>query len=169
MIRLSKSCIGDEEKIAVQKVLDGEYLGMGAEVANFEKELSIYFGRPAVCVATGTAALQLAVQACGIGQGDEVLVPTITYVASFQAISATGAKPVPCGVEESTLTLDPAEVERKITNRTKAIMPVHYSGGVGSLDEIYSLAESNGLRVIEDAAHAFGSKKMVNLLEVLVI
>ena len=157
MIRLSKSCIGDEEKIAVQKVLDGEYLGMGAEVANFEKELSIYFGRPAVCVATGTAALQLAVQACGIGQGDEVLVPTITYVASFQAISATGAKPVPCGVEESTLTLDPAEVERKLPTEQSYCASSLFRRS-WPLDEIYSLAESNGLRVIEDAAQLWFEK-----------
>ena len=157
MIRLSKSCIGDEEKLAVQRVLDSEFLGMGANVGAFERELSVYFGRPVVCVSTGTAALQLAVQACGIGAGDEVLVPTITYVASFQAVSATGAKPIACGVDGKTLTLDPKDLKARLTSRTKAIMPVHYAGGVGQLAEIYEFARLHKLRVIEDAAHSFGS------------
>ena len=76
-------------------VLDREFLGMGVEVQQFEEELTNFFGRPAVCVVNGTAALHLACQAAGIGQGDEVLVQSLTYVASFQAISATGARPAP--------------------------------------------------------------------------
>ena len=75
-------------------VLDREFLGMGTEVQHLEQALSDFFGRPSVCVANGTAALQLALQAIGVGPGDDVLVPSLTYVASFQAISATGAKPV---------------------------------------------------------------------------
>ena len=94
IIRLSKSCLSKMEKQAVKCVLDNEYLGMGAEVQEFEKELTNFFGRPAVCVSTGTAAIQLALQGVGIGQGDEVQVQSLTYIASFQAISATGAKPV---------------------------------------------------------------------------
>ena len=138
-------------------VLDREFLGMGAEVQMFEKLLSAFFGRPAVCVANGTAALQLALQACEIGPGDEVLVQSLTYVASFQAISATGARPVACDIENATLTLDWRDAEKRLTTKTKAIMPVHYSGGVGALNEIYSFARKHSLRVIEDAAHAFGS------------
>jgi len=157
LIRLSKSCIGDDEKQAVMGVLDREYLGMGTEVQEFEQALTKFFGRPAVCVANGTAALQLALQACGIGSGDEVLVQSLTYVASFQAISATGAEPVACDVDPETLTLDWRDAEQRLTGRTKAIMPVHYSGGVGALDEIYAFANRYGLRVIEDAAHAFGT------------
>lgn len=139
------------------RVLDKEFLGMGTEVRLFEERLSDFFGRPAVCVVNGTAALHLALQACDISLGDEVLVPSITYVASFQAISATGATPVACDVEIETLCLDCRDAEKRITEKTKAIMPVHYSGGVGNLDEIYNLSNKYNLRVIEDAAHAFGS------------
>ena len=164
MIRLSKSCLSQAEKKAVIGVLNRGYLGMGAEVQMFEKRLSSFFGRPAICVASGTAALQLAMEAIGLKDGDEVLVPSLTYVASFQAISATGAIPVACDVEDSTLILDWRDAELRITERTKAIMTVHYSGGVGDLEGIYALAEKHGLRVIEDAAHAFGTKHKNKLI-----
>jgi dTDP-4-amino-4,6-dideoxygalactose transaminase len=157
MIRLSKSCIGQEEIGAVTSVLKEEFLGMGREVSQLEDALRQYLGREALCVASGTSALHLALQSIGIGPGDEVLVPSLTYVASFQAISATGATPVACDVLEDTLTLDPEDAQRRITARTKAIMPVHYCGGVGKLEEIYAIAARSNLRVIEDAAHAFGS------------
>ena len=157
MIKLSKSSIGEAEKLAVMGVLDREFLGMGAEVEEFEKELTKFFGRPAVCVMNGTAALHLALQAVGVGYGDEVLVQSLTYVASFQAISATGATPVACDVDPATLTLDWKDAEKRLTKNTKAIMPMHYAGGVGALDEIYTFANKHGLRVIEDAAHAFGT------------
>ncbi len=157
LIRLSKSCLSPAEKSAVMSVLDREYLGMGAEVQQFEQALSEYFGRPVVCVVNGTAAVHLAIQACGIGRGDEVLVPSLTYVATFQAISATAAKPVACDIDPTTCVLDWRDAERRLTVHTKAVMAVHYSGGVGSLGEIYAFAAQNGLRVIEDAAHAFGT------------
>jgi len=157
MIRLSKSCIGEAEKKAVMSVLEREFLGMGTEVEHFEKMLTNLFVRPVLCVVNGTAALHLALQAVGIGGGDEVLVQSLTYVASFQAISATGAKPVPCDIDPNTLCLDWRDAERKVTPKTKAVMPVHYAGGVGALDEIYAFAERHNLRVIEDAAHAFGT------------
>lgn len=157
LIRLSKSCLGEAEKHAVMGVLDRGFLGMGAEVQQFEQALTEFFGRPAVCVVNGTAALHLALQACGIGPGDEVLVQSLTYVASFQAISATGAVPVACDVDPKTLTLDWRDAEKRLTSKTKAVMPVHYSGGVGDLNGIYAFAQRYGLRVIEDAAHAFGS------------
>jgi len=156
LIRLSKSCIGDAEKRAVMGVLDREYLGMGSEVQQFEEVLSEFFGRPTVCVINGTAALHLSLQACGIGVGDEVLVPSLTYVASFQAISATGAKPVACDINEIYL-IDCDDAEKRITKNTKAIMPVHYTGGVGNLDILYRFANKYNLRVIEDAAHALGT------------
>ena len=157
LIRLSKSCICHLEKNAVLGVLDREFLGMGDEVLQFEQELETFLGRSVVCVINGTAALHLALQACGIGAGEEVLVPSLTYVASFQAISATGAKPVACDIDPVTCILDWRDAERRLTLRTKAIMPVHYSGGVGDLDGIYAFAGHHGLRVIEDAAHAFGT------------
>ena len=139
VIRLSKSSLTHAEKEAVIDVLDREFLGMGAEVQDFKQALSAFFGRPALCVSTGTAALQLAVQASGIGIGDEVLVQSLTYVASFQAISATGARPIACEIDPQTLCLDWRDAEAKITPNTKAIMPVHYSGGVGDLNEIYKI------------------------------
>ncbi len=156
-IRLSKSCIGDAEKIAVNRVLDRGFFGMGQEVKDFETGLTEFFGRPVVCVVNGTAALHLALQASGVKQGDEVLVQSLTYVASFQAITATGARPVSCDIVISSLGIDLNDAKRKITSKTKAIMPVHYAGSVGDLDAIYDFANAHGLRVIEDAAHAFGT------------
>lgn len=157
LIRLSKSCLKANEKKAVLRVLDKEFLGMGEEVLTFEQDLSNFFERETICVVNGTAALHLALQACGINQGDEVIIPSITYLASFQAISATGATPIACEVDEDTLCLDCSDAENKITKRTKAIMPVHYSGGVGDLSQVYALAKKHKLRVVEDAAHAFGT------------
>jgi dTDP-4-amino-4,6-dideoxygalactose transaminase len=157
MIRLSKSSISEAEKQAVAEVLNKEYLGMGVEVQMLENMLSDYFGRTALCVSSGTAALQLAVQAVGIGYGDEVLIPSLTYLASFQAVSATGATPIPCDIDENTCILNWKDAEKRLTPSTKAIMPVHYTGGVGNLDELYAFARRYNLRVIEDAAHAFGT------------
>ena len=157
LIRLSKSCLSDAEKQAVMGVLDREFLGMGPDVDQFEKALSDFFGRPVICVVNGTAALHLALQACGIGRGDEVLLPSLTYIASFQAISATGASSVSCDINSETFLLDLENAKKRITQKTKAIMPVHYTGGVGDLDAVYTFAKKNGLKVIEDAAHAFGS------------
>ena len=157
-IKLSKSCISDSEKKAAMNVLDNEYLGMGNEVQVFETNLTEFFNRSVVCVSNGTAALHLALQAADIGPGDEVLVQSITYVASFQAISASGANPVACDIDPNTLCLDLKDAKKRLTPNTKAVMPVHYAGGVGQLDEIYAFAKENKLRVIEDAAHAFGSE-----------
>ena len=158
MIRLSKSSISSREEKYVQEVLSKEFLGMGEEVVKFEKSLKNFFGREVVCVSSGTAALHLALEACNIGKGDEVLVPSLTYVASFQAISATGAIPISCDVEDKFMQIDLLDAKKKINDSTKAIMPVHYSGGSSNLSEVYNLASLNNLRVIEDAAHAFGSK-----------
>jgi dTDP-4-amino-4,6-dideoxygalactose transaminase len=158
VIRVSRSCISDAEIARVVKVLQKQYLGMGDEVRLFEESLSEFFGRPVACVVNGTAALQLAVQACDLGPGDEVLVPSLTYIASFQAISATGARPICCDVDPQTLVIDWRDAEKRVTSRTRAIMPVFYGGGVGDLPGIYAFAAAQKLRVIEDAAHAFGTK-----------
>jgi dTDP-4-amino-4,6-dideoxygalactose transaminase len=159
-IRLSKSFVGDREAQAVAEVISDGRLGMGSYVENFERDLAAFINttREIVCVSTGTAALHLALQACDIGPGAEVLVPTLTYVASFQAVSATGATPVPCDVLAETCTLDVEDAEGRITPRTRAIMPVHYASGSGDLENTYTLANKYGLRVIEDAAHAFGCR-----------
>ena len=156
-IRLSKSCIGQEEIDAVTDVLHREYLGMGVDVHRFEDELKEFFGRDVTLVNTGTAALHLVCQGIGLKEGDEVLVQSLTYVACFQAIRATGATPVACEVTDDTLTIDLEDAEQKLTPNTKAIMPVHYAGQVGDLDAIYAFAKKHNLRVIEDASHGFGT------------
>jgi len=158
MIKLSKSCIDSKEKEAVLRVLNDEYLGMGDSVKKFEEKLSLYLSNNVSCVSSGTAALQLALEACGIKRNDEILVQSLTYVASFQAISATGAIPVACDIDDKSLTICLKDAKKKLSNKTKAIMPVHYSGGVGNLSSIYKFAKKNNLRVIEDAAHAFGTE-----------
>jgi dTDP-4-amino-4,6-dideoxygalactose transaminase len=159
MIHISKSVVGAAELEAMGRVMreDG-YLGMGREVRAFEEELREYLGgqdRKVICLNSGTAALHLAVQAV-TSPGDEVLVQSLTFVASFQAISATGAVPVACEVYPETITLDLADAAQRITSRTRAVMPVHYASNPGDLAAIYGFAERYGLRVIEDAAHALG-------------
>jgi len=160
MIRLSRASVGEEEKEALARVIDAGYLGMGEEVRLFEEELKNFIGgnRHVICVSTGTAALQLAISSLGLGQGDEVIIPSITYVASFQAVSATGARPVACDVRKRDIYLDVEDARRRLTSRTRAIMPVHYASGTNGLDEVYAFAKEHSLRVIEDAAHSFGSE-----------
>lgn len=159
-VRLSKSSISNVEKVAVNQVLDSEYLGMGEKVKIFEDKIKQYLNTDleVVCVNTGTAALHLSIVALGLKSGDEILVPSLTYVASFQAISAAGAIPIACDINPETLFLDSNDARSKITNKTKAIMPVHYAGNSLGIDEIYSIADEYDLRVIEDAAQSFGSK-----------
>jgi dTDP-4-amino-4,6-dideoxygalactose transaminase len=159
MIRLSKSIVGQSEADAVTRVIieDG-YLGMGAEVEKFETEIANYIGvgkENVVCVNSGTAALHLAVAAV-TNKDDEVLVPSLTFVSSFQAISASGAIPIACEVYEDTLSINLEDAESKITEKTKAIMAVHYASNPVDIARLYDLANKYKLRVIEDAAHAFG-------------
>jgi dTDP-4-amino-4,6-dideoxygalactose transaminase len=158
-LRLSRSIVGREEAEAVSRViLDDGYLGMGAEVDRFEAEIATFLGVPrasVACVNSGTAAVHLAVQSA-VSADAEVLVPSLTFVATFQGISAAGAVPVPCDVRPETATLDLADAARRLTPRTKAIMPVHYASYPANLDEVYAFAAAHGIRVIEDAAHAFG-------------
>jgi dTDP-4-amino-4,6-dideoxygalactose transaminase len=157
-IRLSKSCVGQEEKDAVCRVIEAGYLGMGKEVQLFEEEIAAYLGTDleVICVNTGTAALHLALLCLDIGPGDEVLVPSITYVASFQAIAATGAKPIACDVTLDRVFIDLEDAAKRLTKHTKAIMPVHYASDSQDMKSVYAFADANGLRVVEDAAHAFG-------------
>lgn len=160
MIKISKSVVGAAELEAMGRVMreDG-YLGMGREVRAFEEELKAYLGgqedRQVICLNSGTAALHLAVAAITC-PGDEVLVQSLTFVATFQAISAAGAVPVACEVYPETVTLDLEDAARRITPRTRAVMPVHYASNPGDLEALYDFARRHGLRVIEDAAHAFG-------------
>lgn len=165
-IRLSKSVVGIEEKNAVMQVLDEGFLGMGREVQLFENELQAFLKtrNEVICVNTGTSALHLALQAIGIGAGDEVLVPNITYVASFQAITATGATPVLVDVNLDTVFIDLEDAESRITKNTKAIMPVHYASDSQKMDDVHAFAKLHNLRVVEDAAHSFGSYRSGSLV-----
>ena len=160
-IRLSKSSILQAEKDAVLKVLDKEFLGMGEEVKLFEIGIKEYIdtAMEVVCVNTGTSALHLSLSVLGLKSGDEVLVPSLTYVASYQSISATGAKPVSCEINPDTLFINVNDARSKITKNTKVIMPVHYASSSKGMNEVYSLAKEFNLRVVEDAAQAFGCKR----------
>src|SRR5665213_3645293 len=106
---------------------------------------------------TGTAALHIALLAAGIGPGDEVITPSFNYVADHQAIRATGAEPVMCDVRDDDLGIDVASAASLIGPRTKALVPLHFSGIPCRIADVYALARRHGLRVIEDACHAFGS------------
>ena len=143
-IRLSKSLISESEK-AVLKVLDKEFLEWVQKLKNLKMFLRTI--SQSSRVVNGTAAPHLALQASDIGSGDEVLIQSITYVASIQAITATGAKPIFCDVDPDTLTLK-IDLKKNLTERTKAIIPVHYAGGVGDLDPIYNFAKENKLRAL---------------------
>jgi len=175
MIRVSQALTDELEVAALRAALTRGYYGHAEKVVAFEEALADYLGVEAsrvVCVNTGTAGLHLALDALGVGPGDEVIVPSLTFVASFQAVSATGARPVPCEVRPENLLLDMNDVERRLTPRTKALMPVHYAGNPGNLRNLMEFGEKHGLHVVEDAAHAFGSlyqgRKVGSLGEVAV-
>ncbi|MBI5077290.1 DegT/DnrJ/EryC1/StrS family aminotransferase [Candidatus Falkowbacteria bacterium] len=159
-IRLSKSIVGEQEAEAVRRVIieDG-YLGMGKHVQSFERKIQEYLEtkKEVVCVNSGTAAIHLGLAALGLAPDSEVLVQSLTFVATFQAITAAGLKPVACEIVPETCTIDLADAEKRITEKTKVILPVHYASRPGDLDVIYKFAEKHKLRVVEDAAHAFGS------------
>lgn len=157
-VRLSKCSVSQDEKDAVSRVLDNAYLGMGKEVQAFEQELKAYLQteNEVICVNTGTAALHLAIECLDLPKGSEVLVPSITYVASFQAISASGLVPVACDVNPETFFIDLADAKKRITEKTKAIMPVHYGSFSAPMNLVYEFAKQYRLRVIEDGAQTFG-------------
>ena len=159
MIRVSKSIVGQEEAAAVSDIINKiGFLGMGEEVYKFEKELELYIGAPdysAICVNTGTSAIHLALDSV-TNAGDEILVPSLTFVATYQAITAAGCIPISCEVDKDTLLIDLKDARQRITKRTKAILPVLFASNTVCLVETYALANEFELRVIEDAAHAFG-------------
>jgi dTDP-4-amino-4,6-dideoxygalactose transaminase len=158
MLRVSRGCLGDEEMVEVKEVLDYGYFGQSYKVFEFEEELKEFLGAEhVIAVNSGTSALHLVLDALGIGEGDEVIVPSLTFIGSFQAISATGATPVSADIYHDTLLMDIDDVRRKITDKTRAIMPVHYAGNPCDMDALAKIAGKHGLRIIEDAAHAFGS------------
>lgn len=158
MIRLSKSVVGKAESAAVAHVIeDIGYLGMGALVGDLEHDLEHYIGggRRCLCVNSGTAALHLAIQAV-TRPGDDVLVPSFTFVSSYQAITGAGCHPISCEINPDTLTLDLDDAERRITPKTTAMMPVYYASNCNMAEDYLDFAKRHGLRLVEDAAHAFG-------------
>lgn len=149
--------IGEEEIRAVETCLRSGWVTTGPTTRRFEAAFSDYLGGDveAIAVNSATAGLHLALEAAGIGPGDEVIVPTLTFTATAEVVRYLGAHPVFVDVEPDTLNLDPDAAARAITPRTRAIVPVHYAGLACDMEAIGALAARHGLRVIEDAAHAF--------------
>jgi dTDP-4-amino-4,6-dideoxygalactose transaminase len=148
------------EEAAVLEVIKSRWLTMGAVTQAFEEEFASYVGaRHAIAVANGTAALHLACMGLGLGPKDEVIVPSLTFVATANAIRYTGAVPIFADIEsEQDLDISVSSVEQKLTDRTRAIVVMHYGGYACDMPAITKLARAHGLMVIEDAAHAIGSE-----------
>jgi dTDP-4-amino-4,6-dideoxygalactose transaminase len=144
---------------AFERVLRSGWYILGQEVEQFEREYAAFCGaRECVGVANGLDALTLALRALGIGAGDEVIVPSNTYIATWLAVSQVGATPVPVEPIEATANLDPARIAAALTPRTRALMPVHLYGQPADLAPILALAREHGLKVVEDAAQAHGAR-----------
>jgi perosamine synthetase len=147
--------VGQEEAQAAADVVLSGWLTMGARTIEFEQQFASYVGaKHAIGVSSCTAALHLALDAIGLKRGEEVLVPTTTFTASAEVVAYFGAKPVLVDVNSDDLCIDLADAERRITPKTRAIIPVHFAGQPCDMDEIQEMATRRGLRVIEDAAHS---------------
>ncbi|MCK6094368.1 DegT/DnrJ/EryC1/StrS family aminotransferase [Micrococcus sp. EYE_162] len=159
-IPAAKPIIGDEEREAVDRVLRSGMVAQGPEVKAFEDEFAqvMVDGRECVAVNSGTSGLHLGLLAAGIGTGDEVIVPAFTFAATGNAVALTGATPVFADIELDSYTLDPADVRAKVTERTRAIMPVHLYGHPARMTELQEIADEHGLMVFEDAAQAHGTR-----------
>src|SRR5947199_6397960 len=152
------AAIGAEIRTAAERVMSSQQFVLGREGAALEEEIAKLCGVPhGVGVASGTDALILALRACGVQAGDEVLVPPFTFVATGSAVSALGAKPVFADIRPDTYNLDPSELERRVTSRTRAIIAVHLYGLAADMDPIAAFAKSRKLPLIEDCAQAIGA------------
>jgi UDP-2-acetamido-2-deoxy-ribo-hexuluronate aminotransferase len=156
--------VGQYQKIksdvdtAIHRVLDSGQFILGKEVGDFECDIAGYLGvKYAIACASGTDALQIAMMALGIGPGDEVISTPFTFVATAETIALIGAKPVYVDIDPKTYNIDPALLERAITARTRAIIPVHLYGQAADMDPIMEIARKHNLKVIEDAAQALGA------------
>lgn len=159
MIPIAKPMIGPEEKQAVLDVLESGMLAQGPRVQEFEEAFADLCGvHYAVATSSGTTALQLALLAHGIGEGDEVITTPFTFIASANSILYTGARPVFVDINPETFTIDPNQIEKAITPSTRAIMPVHLFGMCCDMETIQSIAKKHGLVVIEDACQSHGAK-----------
>jgi dTDP-4-amino-4,6-dideoxygalactose transaminase len=153
--------IADVVGAGFERVLSsGEFIG-GVEVERFEAAMATYTGRRhCVGVANGTDALELVLRAAGIGPGDEVIVPAATFIATAEAPARCGARVVVADVDPDTLLLDPAQVERRLTARTRAVIPVHLYGRLAPIDPLLELVEGTGIALIEDAAQCQGARRL---------
>ena len=159
VVPFHRASVGEEEAQAVSKVIRSGWLTMGPKTFEFEKEFAKYVGaQDAIAVSTGTAALHLSLEAAGVREGDEVLLPTTTFTATAEAVTYLGARPVLVDIDPVTMNIDTEDAARRITQKTKAIIPVHLGGQPCDMDEIHALARMHHMRVIEDAAHALPSE-----------
>lgn len=150
--------IKKEIGLTIERIIEDQNFIMGEDVRLFEQETAAYCGtRFAVGVSSGTDALILSLKAMGIGEGDEVITTPFTFMATAGAISNVGATPVFCDIDPKTYNIYPGNIRKKITKRTKAIVPVHLYGQCADMDEIAGIARESGLKVIEDAAQAIGA------------
>jgi perosamine synthetase len=157
-IPITMPSLGDREERAVLEVLRSGWLVQGPKVAEFERMVAAYIGaRYAVATSSCTTALHLALVLHGIGPGDEVIIPSFTFIATANAVVYTGATPVYVDIDPRTYNLDPGAVEAAITPRTKAIMPVHQIGLAADMDRLAAIARRHRLVIIEDAAPAIGA------------
>lgn len=151
--------IRNEEIAAVEEVLKSKWITRGERCEKFERLLADYTGAEhAVVLNSATAGLFLCLKIPGVGAGDEVITSPYTFAATANVILHSGAKPIFADIEEPTFCISPSEIEKKITKKTRAIIPVHFAGHPAPLGEIRALAEANNLRVVEDAAHAIGAE-----------
>ena len=158
MLPFTRPSIDEDTIEAVAEVLRSGWLASGPKVAQFEGELSSYFGgRPVRTQTSATAGLEMALLACGIGKGDEVITPALSFVATANVIVRVGARPVFVDVGLDSRNIDLDQVAAAITPRTRAILPVHFAGLPVDMERLYAIAGKHRLRVIEDAAHAIGS------------
>lgn len=159
MIPYGRQMLDDDDIQAVINVLKSDYLTTGPMIAQFEQCVADYVGaKYSVAIANGTAALHAACFAAGIGNGDEVITTPLTFAASANCVLYCGGKPVFADVDPKTYNIDPEDIKRKITDHTRAIIPVHYAGQPCDMDAIQKIAEEYHLMVIEDGAHALGAK-----------
>lgn len=152
--------IDDDTKKHLEDALDVGWLGMGSYTKEFEERISDFLDlkdRFVVATNTGTSSLHIALRAAKIGSGDEVITPSFNYVADHQAIKMTGADVVMCDIQDDNLGIDCSKVEKLITDKTKAIIPLHFAGIPCDQKRVYEIAQKHDLRVIEDAMHAFGT------------
>ncbi len=159
MIPVAKPLVGKEEKQAVMKVIESGMIACGPRVEEFEKQFAAFVGtKYAVATTSGTTALHLALLSVGVTSGDEVILPSFTFIASANSVLFCNAKPVFCDVNSKTFNLDVEKIELLITEKTKAITPVHLYGQPADMNPILEIAEKYGIHVIGDAAQANGAK-----------